>query len=425
MKKILRTVMMGLAGAVFLTACTRDEIPAKAKDPLPNTLILDWNLVALEAAGGINYQLPLQGSRINAMVHIAMHDALNAIDPVYEQYAFKGDNRKASLEAAAAAAAHGVLSASFPEKRKMLDSMLSVSLKSVGNSEKKDAGLEIGKAAAAAILALRADDAANADPVGPVAETEMPGMYRPVPPFNFLFAPQWKTMKLFALEKHDQFLPPPPPALNSAEYANAFNEVKRIGRAHSESRTAAQSAYAKFWYEFSEIGWNRVARIGVKNKDLGLMATARVFALLNMALADSYSSGWHSKYHYNFWRPYSAIRLADTDGNELTDSDINWEPAEPTPPAQDYPSTHSVLGNAGATVLSELLGNNMPFVMNSSTAVDKTSYRQFNNFLDAANENADSRVMAGIHFRFASEAGQKMGNKIGEWVVNNYCRPAK
>ena len=179
-----------------------------------------------------------------------------------------------------------------------------------------------------------------------------------------------------------------------------------MGKINSTVRTADQTAYAKWWYEFSDIGWNRIARIQATNHNTGLYTTARMFALLNMAMADAYIAGWDSKYYYKFWRPYTAIHAAATDGNDKTKADPNWEPLIPTPPVPDYPSGHSVLGNAAATVLTHFFGNHSPFSTTSTTAFPAGAIRSFKSFTQAADENADSRVMAGIHFRFACDAGQ-------------------
>lgn len=272
-------------------------------------------------------------------------------------------------------------------------------------------------------MALRAGDGADTDPISSIEISDIPGVYNAVPPFNFVFAPHWKTMKLFALESHDQFRSSPLPSLNSTTYTEDFNEVKQVGKINSQTRTAEQTFYAKFWYEFSEIGWNRVARTVATQSKSGLMFTARVLALVNMALADSYTAGWDSKFHYHFWRPYTAIRSAASDGNNETITDTNWEPSEITPPVQDYPSTHSALGNSAAYVLAGLFGDNTSFTMTSFSALPVGSTRTFNSFSQAANENADSRVMAGIHFRFSCEAGQQLGNKIGKCVIDNQLKP--
>ncbi len=213
------------------------------------------------------------------------------------------------------------------------------------------------------------------------------------------------------------------PALNSPEYAKSFNEVKAFGKINSSVRTTDQSASANFWYEFADIGWNRIARIQARDYNTGLYATARMFALLNIALADTYTAFFDSQDHYYTWRPYTAIRSADEDGNNQTVADPDWEPFLTTPPVPEYPSGHSALGNAAATVLAHFFGNNSPFSTTSTTASPAGVERSFKSFKQAADENADSRVMAGIHFRFSCDSGQKLGDKVGKWTLDNYLKP--
>ena len=172
----------------------------------------------------------------------------------------------------------------------------------------------------------------------------------------------------------------------------------------------------------SDIGWNRIARTEASNCNLGLYATARMFALLNMAMHDGYTAGFDSKFYYKFWRPYTAIHAAATDGNDQTKANLNWEPLLPTPPVPDYPSTHSVVANAAATVLTYFFGDNTDFSTTSTTSSPSNVVRHFKSFKQAANENADSRVMVGIHFRFSCDAGQKMGNNVGQWTLNNHLK---
>jgi hypothetical protein len=210
--------------------------------------------------------------------------------------------------------------------------------------------------------------------------------------------------------------------LNSQIYTEAFNEVKHVGKINSQVRTADQTASANFWYELADIGWNRIARTEATNYNMGLFATARMFALLNMAIHDGYTAGWDSKFYYKFWRPYTAIHAAATDGNDQTKANLNWEPLLPTPPIPDYPSTHSVVANAAATVLTYFLGEHHSFSATSSTASPAGAVRSFKSFKQAANENADSRVMCGIHFRFSCEAGQKQGDKVGQWTLDNHLK---
>jgi len=411
--------------ALLLAACSKKKDPGMGVEYLPNTVVLQWNEVAFYAFDGPAYQHSLMASRINAMVHIAMHDAINAAVPTYETYAFDGKDLQANPFAAAAAAAHTILLNETPGKKSYLDSALQQSLASISEGEAKTRGLALGKQAAGALLSARNNDGSAGDPVAQIPPSSAPGMYQAVPPFNIVFAPHWENVKPFALQRKDQFRSAPHPSLNSEAYAAAFNEVREMGKLNSNVRTVDQSAYARFWYEFSEAGWNRVARTAVASKKLNLVDAARLFALVDMAIADAYIAGWDAKFHYQFWRPYTAIRMADADGNNSTNPDKQWEPAEPTPPVQDYPSTHSALGNAGAAVLARILGDDTPFTMTSFTALPAGTSRSFTSFSQAANENADSRVMAGIHFRFSCEAGQQLGSKVGNWTVENHLKPLK
>lgn len=419
-QKITSFAWAGIMSFMFI-ACNKNIAP-KAPAELPGTLVLQWNETAYETFGGKQYQHSLQAARINAMVHLAMHDALNAIEARYERFAFNGKDQKADPVVAASYAAYTVLLNQVPAKKNFLDSSLSYYLEGIDMEDAQLRGIELGKAAAQAVLNNRLNDGADVDPIGVVVPSVEPGVYQVVPPFNFVFAPTWVNMKLFSLQSKDQFRPAPHPALNSAEYATAFNEVKATGRLLSDQRTDDQSAYTSFWYEFSEAGWNRVARTVAASKKLNLLETARLFALVDMAMADAYTAGWDAKFHYNFWRPFTAIRNAGTDLNDATQADATWEPFMPTPPVQDYPSTHSALGNAAATVLARLLGDQTPFSMTAPTSPTNNP-RSFASFSQAANENADSRVRAGIHFRFSCEAGQDLGNKIGNWVVENSLVP--
>jgi len=402
--------------SLSFSACRQGREELSGKNPVDvfpsvsNRVIVDWNNTLFEVLEAPHYLNTLTASRLAAMVHIAQHDALNAIVPEYEKYTGITNDAGAHPVAAAAVAAHTVLLHHLPAKKQMLDLQLAKTLDTIVNAISRDKGIVLGKQAGQAILILRKDDGAFQDPVAPVTPSGVPGVYQAVPPFDFVFGPFWKTMKPFGLLKPEQFRSAPLPGLQSAVYKKDFEEVKLFGEKSSTARTTDQTFYAKFWYEFSEIGWNRIARVAAGMDQTDLISTARLFAMLNIALADSYTAGWDSKFHYNFWRPYTAIRSGNT---------AQWEPLLPTPPVQEYPSTHSVLGNAGATVLTYFYGNDFEFAFSSSSSPTAETVRTFRSFLRAADENADSRVMAGIHFRFSCEAGQEMGNKIGKWVIEN------
>jgi hypothetical protein len=400
------------------TACEKNPIDPKPVNAFPafsNKVILDWNTTALNAMEAPNYQHVLVASRLYTMVHIAQFDALNSIKPVYKKYCNTPGDADAHPVAAAAVAAYTVLLHELPAKKAMLDSQLAKSIDTIANLNAKQKGIALGMLCGNAILDLRKDDGAFQDPIGTIAPSTVPGVYQAVPPFNFVFAPFWKTMKPFSLLQPQQFRSAPHPDLQSAAYKKDFEEVKNLGDKNSLQRTTEQTSYAKFWYEYAEIGWNRITSVAASQAKTDLLTTARLFAMVNIAIADSYIAGWDSKDHYNFWRPYTAIvNTTVADGGKP-----NWEPLMPTPPVQDYPSTHSVLGNAAATVLTSFYGNSYAFATTSTSSATPGAARSFKSFLTAADENADSRVMAGIHFRFSCNAGQAMGNKIGKWIIEN------
>jgi hypothetical protein len=428
MKKRM-SLMLAFAASLFFVCSGpgvlgSGELPGE-KTPLrdhSNAAILRWNTITLETMQGPTYD-PMLASRIFAMVHLAMHDALNGITPVYETYTSQYQDKKADPVAALSAAAHEVLAGSFPGKKEQLDAALAQAIKDVKPVQAKERGLALGRLVGKAIIALRIHDDILQNPIVQVNNALTPGLYQPVPPTPFVYAPFWATLKPFSLESSKQFRIGPMPDLSSVAYAKDLNEVKLKGSKESSTRTPEETTIAKFWYEFSEIGWNRVTATVAADKNLDLLSTARLFALVNMALADSYIAGWDSKFHYNFWRPYTAIRAAATDGNDNTAEDTSWQPLMNTPPVQDYPSTHSALGNAAATVLSEVIGNNTGFTMTSSSAEPANSTRSFKNFSQAAVENADSRVLAGLHFRFSCERGLALGKTIGDWTVQRHLRP--
>lgn len=389
-----------------------------------NDVILDWNQTAHNAMAGPQYN-PLIASRVQALVHVSMHDALNNISETYETYALNDKDEKANPVAAAASAAHTVLIVTFPDKKSMLDSALQATISNIPVGEDLESGLALGLKAGHAILSRHGNDGIFENPVSEIPVTSEPGVYQAVPPTPFVFAPFWAKVTTFSLVNENQFRVANHPTLTSEEYVKDFNEVKSKGAKDGSNRTEEETAIAKYWYEFSEIGWNRITQNVAVSKKTDLLTTARLFALVNMALADSYTAGWDSKDHYNFWRPYTAIRMADNDGNNNTSADIAWESLLNTPPVQDYPSTHSVLGNAAATVLASLLGDNTSFTMTSPSADPTHPTRTFSSFSSAALENADSRVLAGLHFRFSCTSGLDLGKKIGEWTVENQLKPVK
>jgi hypothetical protein len=261
-----------------------------------------------------------------------------------------------------------------------------------------------------------------------------PGEYRFTPPFNFVFLPQWGTLPPFTLHNAAQFRPGAPYLTKSKRYTEDFNEVKSLGGdgiTTPSARTADQTEIALFWYESSPLGWNRIARTVSAAAGLTLWENARLFALLNLALADGYIATMDTKVHYNYWRPITAIRAAATDGNPDTDADPTWTPLLPTPPIPDYDSGHSVEGGAAAQVLKRFFDTDTVSFSTCSTTLPAGSNcydpspvtRSFTSFSQAADENGLSRILVGIHFRKAVTAGIEQGRKIGDHAVNVYLKP--
>jgi hypothetical protein len=388
-------------------------------------VVIDWNVIATNAAFAAGKNA-LEQSRIYAMTHAAIHDALNAIDRRFKTYAL--DRRaepNASPEAAVAAAAHGVLVAQLPTQQATLDAAYAASLAGIADGPAKTNGVAIGQAAAAAILALRSVDGSTA-PM-PYTPRNEPGAYQLTPP-NFAPAvlPGWGSVTPFALRSGAQFRPAPPKFLDltSAEYAADYNEVKAVGELNSATRTAEQSEIARFWYEGSPNGWNRIARVVAAQRGLDPWRNARLFGLLNFAMADGFIAGFDGKYFYDFWRPVTAIRAGATDNNPATVADPAWATFLVTPAAPDYPSTHSVLGAAAAETLARFFGADAISFTATSGAPFPGITRSYTSFSQAARENADSRVYAGIHFRSACRDGLIQGTRVGRYVFEHALRPA-
>ncbi len=388
--------------------------------------VTDWNATATSAAAAVGLTGP-RHTRVFAMAHAAMHDALNSIDRRYTPYAL--DMRadpNASPAAAVAAAAHDVLVHEISNQQAFFDAQYAASLAIIPDGVAKNNGIAVGQAAAAAILALRSMDGSTAT-VTYIPGTG-PGVWQPTPP-AFLAAnlPGWGSVTPFALRNSSQFGPDRPEYfdLTSEEYTTDFNEVKIIGAVNSSIRTAEQSEIARFWYEGSGLGWNRLARIVSAQQGLDLWQNARLFGLLNFAMADGFIAGFETKYLYNFWRPVTAIRAADADDNPNTVADVTWSSFLVTPNIPDYTSTHSVLGAAAAEVLARFFDDNViPFTTTSGAPFPGIT-RSFTSFSQAAQENADSRVYAGIHFRTACEDGLKQGRKVGKFAVLHFLKKAK
>lgn len=372
-----------------------------------------WNAAVTQATEKLDD--PLAESRVFSVVHAAIHDALNAIEPRYESYgeASLPPARGASVEAAIAAAARDAFAALMPDLKAPVEQAYSVALASLGEGDAVARGLETGRRAAAALLALRANDGASRSVDVPAGVR--PGEYRPTPPdFTPAFKTQWGGVTPFVLESAAQFRPEPPLPLDSARARHELEQVRRIGAQTGSERSAEHSEISRFWYEGSTQGWNRIARVLAEQEELDPWESARFFALVNLAMADGFIAGFEAKYHYRFWRPVTALRAA---GHAEWLSDL-W-----TPPVPDHPSTHTVLGAAAATVMERYFGTDfIPFSMTSGIPYAGIT-REFWSFSQAARENGASRVLAGLHFPEAVRAGYELGDGVGTWVFEHALAP--
>ena len=374
-----------------------------------------WNRVATDATLAQQTD-PLTESRWFAIVHASMHDALNAIERRYEPYqAGIAGATAASPETAVAAAAHASLVELMPARKPAFDRALAEALELVNDRRAAFAGLQAGRQAAAIVLAKRRDDGASRTVAR--AAGKKAGEYRPTPPdLTPAFAAQWGDIRPFVLTKSSQFRPAPPLAPASAGARAEMDEVRLIGGKTSALRTAEQSEISRYWYESSPQGWNRIAREVAAARGLDEWESARLLALVNLAMADGFIGGFEAKYHYNYWRPASAIRES---GHASWLSDLD------TPPVPDYPSTHTVLGAAAAAVLARFFGTDLVSFSMTSGAPYEGITRKFWGFSEAAQENGASRILAGIHFASAVRAGYEQGERIGAWTYERALRPVR
>src|SRR5262249_2028609 len=270
------------------------------------------------------------------------------------------------------------------------------------------------------VFSCRADDGyASVDPYNPTAG---PGVWEPTPPgFLSLLEPQFQNVTPWVLNSRDQFFVEPPHALTSEDYTREFNEVKAVGSATSTVRTPDQTAYAHFWAEASPRGWSRVRNTVSMQLAYDLHKTALLLAMLNTSMMDGFVAGWYWKRYYSFWRPITAIRKADTDGNPDTEPDPTWISLRVTPNTPDHPSTHSILGGAAAEILRQFTGTDyFPFCMTSTTAVPAGAVRCWSSFPAAETENGEARIFAGFHFRKAVKNGIRLGRQIGKFASKHH-----
>ena len=383
-------------------------------------VVTDWNSAALDAIR-LGKASPPVASRALAMLHVAIYDAVNGISRTHETYRVASAvPRSASEDAAAAAAAHTVLVALFPSRSAAFDALYVANLAAIPDGPHKEAGVSWGQRVGAEILLWRSNDNSDVTIAPPVGGTT--GSWQQTLPVPYLL-PQWAFVAAFAIPNGAYFRAAGPPALASSEYAAAYTEVKAFGAEVGSSRTPEQDVIALFWADGAGTEtppghWNTIAEDVALRYGNTLEQNARLFALLNIAMADAAIVAWDAKYVFDTWRPVTAIHNGDNDGNADTIGDPTWNSFIPNPPFPEYVSGHSTFSGAAATVLAMFYGSDdVAFTTTSDFLLGIT--RQFASFSAAAAEAAMSRLYGGIHFRFSIEDGLTAGVAIGEWTFTH------
>jgi hypothetical protein len=386
-------------------------------------VVLEWNeiMVATTAA-----QNPFAQGRSAAITQLAVFEAVNAVTGEYEPYLGTVESPSgASAEAAAIAAAHGVLVHYFPGNAAALDLHRAQSLGALPDGAATDSGVAVGAAAAAAMIAARANDGA-APPLFHTPGAAVAGEWQATagcPPAGGILA-HWQNVAPFGVETADQLRAAPPPDLGSHEYAKSFNEVQRVGSATSVARPQHRADVARFYNSVLAVGvWNPVARVLAATHPSTLTADARMLALMNMAISDALVTVMETKYHYRFWRPETAVPAGGDDGNPKTAADPSFVPLLATPCFPSYPSAHASASYAARAVLERLYGGR-PISIELSTPLLPDITLHYARLAQITNDIDDARVYGGIHFRFDQTAGAVQGGRIGDYVVANNLRSA-
>ncbi len=411
-----------------LTLIQAQEIKETVILPPGENVILQWNRVLQETVKIPGQQPPtIFPVRSFAIMHAAMFDAVNSIDGSYTTYWTNVPTTKnASPEAAAAKAAHDVLAALYPTRIDIFDTELANSLIGIPTNRVKQ-GMAVGEIVATRMLALRANDGWNVTPP-PYILPMTPGNWQPTPP-NLPTAgfTQFPAVLPFAIGSPSRFTPNPPPTMTSEEYTRDFNEVKELGSATSTTRTADQTKVAQLWANVNTpttalLVWNNVARTVAIERNNTTVENARLFALINISHHDALQTSMTSKFVYGLWRPVTAIRRADEDGNPNTTPDVNWLSLITTPPYPSYAGNMATIGTSQATILALFFGRDDIRYQHTWEGAGGAT-RSYSGFNQMANEQERARVYGGIHFTFDQIAGQSAGRNVGNFVFLNFMKP--
>jgi hypothetical protein len=423
---MLRKALIGATVALALLAPAGNSVRAGGADA---AIVFEWNQIVQDTVPAPHNVLT---PRFFSMAHIAMFDAINAIEREFTPYHVRLRFAYGSPEAAAAQAAHDVLVAINPNATATYDAALA---RQLGNDPSGfvQRGAAVGARVAKEVLAWRQNDGWVVSPFPPYSEPPLPGRWQPTPPLNanasFTHVLSAAPM---ALLTPTQYLPAPPPSLTSARYAADVNEIKQIGKSDSLTRTPEQTAIARLWNGNATTGvgtatnfmsvWNGIVRGVAQDRQLSLVEAARLFVLVNVSVHDGLQTAQGSKFVYGLWRPVTAIRQAEADLNAATDADPNWLPLLGTPPYPSYGGNMASIGASAARALQLAFGRDdipVTATWKQSGGLPDVSHH-FNGFWEAAQEQSDSRIFGGIHYRFDQEAGQKIGKATAEFVYANF-----
>jgi PAP2 superfamily len=389
-----------------------------------HAVVIEWNEIVMRTVTGAN---GAEQIRIPAIAHLAIFEAVNAVIGGFKGYLEDtAPSPGASADAAAIAAAHTVLVNYFPGQAGQLDAERQRSLDAVPEGPGKERGIALGEDRARALIRHRENDGSS-PPGFFVPSTSAPGQWQLTPGCSASGGVLFHVRNLtpFGIRRGDQFRSAPPPALTSRRFARDFAEVRTIGAAETDDRPQDRNDVAHFYALVqSQHVWNPVARQLASERRESLNTAARLFALLNMAMNDALIAVMDTKYHYTFWRPETAIRAADTDGNPKTEPDASFEPFITTPCHPSYPSAHASLSHAASAVVERFYGNRHHDVVLATPALPgvELHYRRLDRI---TTDIDDARIYGGIHFRFDQQAGARQGREVGEYLVAHHLRPAR
>lgn len=410
--------------------CTQTHVWAlnNLQPAMQEEVIVQWNRVLMETVlTPGQHPATIMPVRSYAIMHTAMFDAVNSIEGSHTPYLTDvPGSQHASVQAAAAQAARDVLVGLYPTRVAIFDAELAVSLQGIEESRAQQ-GIRVGQIVAERILAVRATDGWNAPPPAYVLPGTA-GNWQPVPPANTAATfTHYPSVMPFGITSPGQFVPGPPPSMTSAQYAADLNEVKELGALNSTTRTADQTQVARLWANVGTptnflLVWNNVARTVSESRNLTTVERARLFALTNISLHDALQVTFTSKFQYGLWRPLTAIRRADEDGNANTVADPAWLSLIPSPPYPSYAGNMAAIGTSQATILAQFFGrDDISFQHTWAGAGGAT--RSYAGFNAMANEQERARVYGGIHFTFDNVAGQSVGRNVANYIFANVMRP--